>query len=982
MDNLVSDLKDRPKSLDILKIPNLRKDKSKKDNSILADLKSKTHSKFFSAGKLKIAKNKLKAKAKEEGEGEENEDNKENDLNEDEFNNELKLKSAENFHNRSKSPINVTDKTLLYELRNTFQKSLAKLNNNDTKEVGYKELVNIITKFNNSQSLRVFISLLSISHKNCSIAAKELQVMLIGVIAQVFQENLQDPLDKPPTIIKTIERLIRVIQGFMKENSDIVHYACAETLVQLYKNCMPKDNIVQIVKLFIDYPVISIESGIHLMAQKANALALSSIMNFLKSEGGEIILDQIALSIIKLVVKTSFDSPYLFECLLILIQTVKFEYFSNNFKELYEKLVFVLDNTKSFDNSKINCCRLLKLIGEKIKISYKNLIGFYISDITNALKNTTKDRVHKVQLAARDALKIWIEVEKINADSELKKMNVVIERGKNDDIEDLKKKIINKLDQNDIEEPNQNANSIFNYNNQNKLNLLRNLSKINNADSKDRYISNYSNLSKEQLFKKGVTNMLRISGSQEKSECVDNTEYHLKYGRISGKDKLLPSDLVKQSLKNLYSNNADLEDSMEMSFQMPVSKVEPIKKVIENPNQKMKTDLPNISNYNHNYKKKIEINDELAKKNDDSLEEDNKIHINNLKENNRSGKSTENLKPSKSPKLNQRRTENKLLSNQNLKNKNSSNHNTGNIVTEVNKPINKENVLNLGELKNFKSIITSSFKNYVNSSMKNFSYLNNNLDKIEKKLNNLESSTKQIIKKVKLSKAKCSNQVSTNEKENNLDTGVNNNNRDLEQQIKDLKEQSNNQNETIKDLKKNFNLLINEKQALQNEMLKQQSSNQISGMNKLNYNIDSNSKKSAEETPKIVNDWVKIINFAEKGNFNSAYEEVLNTGDDIYLIRLMYLTGPSFDKMNQKLCKQLVFRASMIARSHQVQNLTLNFIKAAFEKGLFLDFNKVEQNDLLETLFEISSLNSRVGKSAAKLYSKICSELSNSNFNK
>ena len=128
----------------------------------------------------------------------------------------------------------ISDKMINTTLKSNFQKSLAKLNDNATKEVGFNELKNMIVKFNTQDSLRIFISLLSIYYNNCTLAAKELQVLLVGYIASVFRENLVDPLDKQPNIMKTIVRMSEIIQIYLKENSLIVHKACSHSWRELY----------------------------------------------------------------------------------------------------------------------------------------------------------------------------------------------------------------------------------------------------------------------------------------------------------------------------------------------------------------------------------------------------------------------------------------------------------------------------------------------------------------------------------------------------------------------------------------------------------------------------------------------------------------------------------------------------------------------------------------------------------------------------
>jgi hypothetical protein len=115
----------------------------------------------------------------------------------------------------------INDQQLNSMLKVNFQKSLAKLNENPTKEVGFSELKNMIVKFNTQDALRIYISCLGIYYNNCTLGAKELQVLLLGYVASVFRENLLDPLDKPSSIIKTIVRISEIIQMYLKVSKDI-----------------------------------------------------------------------------------------------------------------------------------------------------------------------------------------------------------------------------------------------------------------------------------------------------------------------------------------------------------------------------------------------------------------------------------------------------------------------------------------------------------------------------------------------------------------------------------------------------------------------------------------------------------------------------------------------------------------------------------------------------------------------------------------
>jgi hypothetical protein len=51
------------------------------------------------------------------------------------------------------------------------------------------------------------------------LAATEIQAVLIGYIASVFQDNLLDSLDKPTSILKTVARMCDILLNYLRVNN-------------------------------------------------------------------------------------------------------------------------------------------------------------------------------------------------------------------------------------------------------------------------------------------------------------------------------------------------------------------------------------------------------------------------------------------------------------------------------------------------------------------------------------------------------------------------------------------------------------------------------------------------------------------------------------------------------------------------------------------------------------------------------------------
>jgi len=108
-----------------------------------------------------------------------------------------------------------------------------------------------------------------------------------------------------------------------------------------------------------------------------------------------------------------------------LINNVPLERIIDNLKNIYDRLMNAINDKKTSYQSKVLCIRVIGLIGEKLKLVAEFIIGYYQSEIIFTLENACKDRIHKVQVAANDALKTWRDLEKTYSDLEKKKTQMI-----------------------------------------------------------------------------------------------------------------------------------------------------------------------------------------------------------------------------------------------------------------------------------------------------------------------------------------------------------------------------------------------------------------------------------------------------------------------------------------------------------------------------------------------------------------------------
>jgi hypothetical protein len=63
-------------------------------------------------------------------------------------------------------------------------------------------------------------------------------VLVVSILAITFKAQLIDPVDKPPSVLKTVFRLVEVLHGYFADRSATVQQACARALLDLSTYCL------------------------------------------------------------------------------------------------------------------------------------------------------------------------------------------------------------------------------------------------------------------------------------------------------------------------------------------------------------------------------------------------------------------------------------------------------------------------------------------------------------------------------------------------------------------------------------------------------------------------------------------------------------------------------------------------------------------------------------------------------------------------
>ena len=478
-------------------------------------------------------------------------------------------------------------------LENKFQICLTKLNSFETRGIALNDIKTLLAlNKNNQKILRHYISSLKINQKsqNISNIAKEAQAMIYGIISQEYKNNLYDPLDKPPNLIKTIERMLTQLrEGYLLSNIQIQN-AVADSYIKIFTYSMPKDDITLIFLVFFEPLINIINSGDNLLYQQGSALVIFKLIEFI-SKNKNIFLDKKEeINLLEIITKKylnnflkgiPLDNHYATDNLFLLMSLVKFDIFNEKIKDLYNKLINYLKYKEFNYQLKISVLKIFELIADNLLSSDTDkIIGYFQDDILVILNEKTSDRIHKVQTKAREALNKWKKIEQIFLNEERQKENYFLDKDNSINEEELfpieenkeininlrnldnntkNKKIINNIKymkNKEIKDAEKEDIKINNPNNEKKFVI----NKYNDIDlNKINKIENENGLNEISLLKESLTKI--ISESLIDSHNYINNKIKLKLDIMDKRINNLENKILKIN-NNKKSSNISLESQI------------------------------------------------------------------------------------------------------------------------------------------------------------------------------------------------------------------------------------------------------------------------------------------------------------------------------------------------------------------------------------------------------------------------------------
>ena len=923
------------------------------------------------------------------------------------------------------------------DMKMKIREYIDKLNDSSTRDLYFKNFKTLLQTYTDDNSVSIiFPLLLSYTNDAMTLIGKEYQIILVA-----FALNVNYIKNITYTILTKIMKAISI--NLEKYNNFEIQKACSVVIIEIFDQIIkmgenqenaftfiikyffelieknkaivsqPKDNGVLngafvIISDLLCY-IINLNSnkGIEENDPNIKNQAIEQINR--KIERDEIekastlnslqkILEETLLNLISKFIQFKYPNAFLVESITYLVDIITYEDYKLKIKELIPYTNKILYNTEAkLYLCKTMICHLYSHLFKKMNFEQEDKI---ISEMVQALNFTTKDRVVKVQIAAEEALLIYNNINKTqNIDTEVQ----------------TKRKM-------------------------SKLNLLRNLSKINKE--KNNIMS--SKKVRKEIYEIGIGKFLRsndyLNNRDEENLLMLKKEINKSRSKSKSLDKK-GRNISKKRIK-LKKNNDNKNDGGIMIFQRfnGVSEELINGDNIDNINNKIKsakynTFMKNIKDEDINLNDDIEsIKKSISKKEKTRIENENRDNDENnineknkdnlIKENENINQINNNISDNKSNKINISSKENKIINiNEKEKNNNEKNSNEKDIKNESNdiknikeKEDNKDkNLFNFKEEEN--NIGDQATPNYKeNISEKKIK----NRSKKNQRLNSKESSEKfgNSNNELNISDNNDSSNIQGNTVEdiNRLNTLSN---RHMKNKTKDLNNINNKYtNDIFNQLNKTFNKeldkMINDFNDTTNTKLNKINNrllglsqninriktnlNLIKHTNNLNFkdsNVIINEEKEEQsvESSMTKNDnkynsksynilWETITLYLKNENYEEAYIKALQGGDDLIFLRLIFSMGTNcLQYISINTNKLILKHFNSIFRTFSMQNQFLEYIKTFYNmKMLNIKYFSIEElNDFMQTLFEIKALKNDTGKNAQFLYDNILKDFSSQN---
>ena len=856
------------------------------------------------------------------------------------------------------------------DLKQKIRDYLDKLNDSSTRDLYFKNFKIFLQSYTEETTINItFNLLLSYTNDAMTLIGKEYQIILIA-----FALNINYIKNMTYTILNKI--LKNISDNLEKYNNLEIQKACSVVCIEIFDQILKMGENQEtafsfLIKFFLDlidkkkavvsqykdngiingsFVIISDILSYIISLNSSNKIELKNNNeenNEINMKNGGIeqinrkierdeiekastlnslqkILEETLFNLINKFILFKYPNPFLIEAITYLIDIITYEDYKAKIKEIIPPLNKILYNTEAkLYLTKIMICHFYSHLYQKM-IQSKNIDEEIIQDIIKALNFATKDRVAKVQIAAEDTLSLYnnIDNKEIHNKRKLSKLNLLRNLSK-----------INK-ERNNIMSSKKVRKEIYNIgigkflrsndylNNRDEENILKIKKEINKSRSKSKKEKRKIKLTKN---KKDIGIMIfqRFDGFNE-----DNKSDEM----LNENNIRVKSSKNNYFFKNLKDDDINLNDDLE-NIKKSLTKKEKYQK--ENNNNEDDIDNKDNNNINNN-----DINNNI--KTENSINEDDKKN-DNIKE--KEKEKEKELFMFKEEKSNIGDNQAPLISENNLSNKNRNKRNNS-------KDISNENELNISE--------NNDSSNLQGNTIEDLTKLKRNSQNIKNiSINNRYNTAFNDV----FSKISKNFNEEMDKMMNKFNNNINNKLNNLNNRLLGLSQNVNRIKSNLSLIKHTNNLKFKDSNVIIKEEKEEVSleSSTVKYDNK--YNINSSN---------IL--WETINIYLKNENFEEAYIKSLQFKDDIIFLKLIFSLGTKcLPFISVDTNKMILKHFNSIFRTFSLQNKFLEFIYSFYNMKMMniKYFTKEELNDFMQTLFEIKKLENDVGKKAQILYDKI-----------
>jgi hypothetical protein len=881
-----------------------------------------------------------------------------------------------------------------HELRTKFQQALNKLITIDTREVGYKESVKIIEQNISQESLRVFLGCLGEIKKNQTSASRECEVRLIGHLAEFLGDKM---IEDSYTPFKYIYKAIELIQIFFKDPSRNVHEAAADSLCAVYMNCVPKNALETVVALIYEPLETALTSGLDVKAQQAASLAMFKWFSALGQDEDVNTLNALYPKVLSLFVKLRPEYPDLISCLGLFVDLCGLNPLLPDLLAVLKKLLAYVGYTgTSAHLYKIEACKLLECLGRHLQNLADLVMGSFAKDVVITLEEAKLSKLPGVQIAARQALTEWKRLEIVQAEIEEKKMQRV----------DSPKEPSRYRPGMNIER-NIRQSSPLRRNHPNlqemreKLKVQKQSTPTHQERSPIDRSSNWG-IAKPKFLEKGSGNYPAVdkpsSANRIRSRVInrrpmtaDRTE-----GFFPSSNLVVPRESLSSLNKDVLNVINRAEDSGREGKRLIQDEVSQV--YVEHIERPTYNGLVKQSNFDERKRvepleKEVEVRKFVGYDNPEEVYVDNKIYEKKYSkyderppemyiEKPTSYTPEKIYKPSHTPTQPQAEPSQSQLNN--IMNQISQNFEAtlSKMQMQIEKSFNTieqklyslddrldgayEQLQTIKEKEEDEAIFPK--KSYIHPPSSIPVLTSAQLEPSNSKyLNSPEISPNPIpFKSSNPQETYTQTYITTSTKVSNpLEVYTQTNYLSPEKNITPTQYETH--VPVIKTVQTDQPIYAPVKPQLDPEVKK---SSEIRDTPVFASKIREDKILTSDIDP-LTKIWISALQDLQVNNIDSAYSKIFNSGDDLYLLRLMHKTGPCVDTLSQDTGKSVLERLSLILNSYFLEGLGLRWITDAINKGLFSKLDEEDQLGLLESLYRISTLPTQDGVDARELYSQL-----------